>query len=329
MKRVLIGVAIFFSGLELGAQQEAQFSQNLFITAPINPGAVGIKGMHCFDLVARQQWVGFDGKPETGLISYNGPIGSFSNFGVGGVLVYDKLGMQQNINFKLNGAYHINVGSNGGKLGIGVDLGIIQKGFPNVPPKAVDMTDPIVAALLGTSDMAYDIGFGIFYYNKQKLYFGVSGQKLLPQEFTFGNAQPNLRQHCYITAGYRHDAGEGFVLKPNMLVKTDLTSTQVDVNLTAEFNKKIWLGASYRLQDAVVANIGFKRGPNTKFGIAYDYTTQALRNRGTSVTYDAIGNQVGTNPNNKSFGSVELYIGHCIIPPPPRVFDVYVDPLFL
>ena len=268
MKRVLIGVAIFFSGLELGAQQEAQFSQNLFITAPINPGAVGIKGMHCFDLVARQQWVGFDGKPETGLISYNGPIRSFSNFGVGGVLVYDKLGMQQNINFKLNGAYHINVGSNGGKLGIGIDLGIIQKGFPNVPPKAVDMTDPIVAALLGTSDMAYDIGFGIFYYNKQKLYFGVSGQKLLPQEFTFGNAQPNLRQHCYITAGYRHDAGEGFVLKPNMLVKTDLTSTQVDVNLTAEFNKKIWLGASYRLQDAVVANIGFKRGPNTKFGIA-------------------------------------------------------------
>ena len=283
--------------------------------------------MHCFDLIVRQQWVGFDKAPRTGLLSYNGPVKAFSNFGLGGVFWYDEAGLSETINFKLNGAYHLNIGSNGGKLGIGLDLGIIQKTFAKEGANAVDATDPIVAALLGTSDMAYDVGFGLFYY-KPSLYFGVSGQKLLPQQFTVGQAQPNLRQHCYITAGYRHDAGDGFVLKPNMLVKTDLTSTQVDVNLTAEFNNNFWLGASYRVQDAVVANVGFKKG-QTKFGIAYDYTTQALRNRGTSATYDANGNQVGTNPNNKSFGSVELYIGHCIIPPPPRGFDIYVDPLFL
>ena len=281
MKRVLIGVAILFSALKVSAQQDAQFSQNMFITAPINPGAVGIKGMRCFDLVAREQWLGFEGRPETGMLSFNTPLGLYSNFGLGGVLVYDKIGFENNINFKINGAYHLNVGSNGGKLGIGVDVGILQKGFSgNV--KAVDQTDPTVA-INGTQDMGFDVGFGIFYYKPKSLYFGVSGQKLLPQQLDFGTgALPTIRQHAYITAGYYHDVkgDDSFVLKPNMLVKTDLTSTQVDVNLTAEFNNNFWLGASYRVQDAVVANIGFKKG-QTKFGIAYDYTTQGLKNKGT------------------------------------------------
>ena len=327
MKRVLIGVAILFSALKVSAQQDAQFSQNMFITAPINPGAVGIKGMRCFDLVAREQWLGFEGRPETGMLSFNTPLGLYSNFGLGGVLVYDKIGFENNINFKINGAYHLNVGE--GKLGIGVDVGILQKGFSgNV--KAVDQTDPTVA-INGTNDMGFDVGFGIFYYKPNSLYFGVSGQKLLPQQLDFGTgALPTIRQHAYITAGYYHDVkgDKSFVLKPNMLVKTDLTSTQVDVNLTAEFNNNFWLGASYRVQDAVVANIGFKKG-QTKFGIAYDYTTQGLKNKGTFTSWDSNGNVASTNDNNRSIGSVELYIGHCIIPSPPPGFDIYVDPLFL
>ncbi len=325
MKRVLIGVAILFSALKVSAQQDAQFSQNMFITAPINPGAVGIKGMRCFDLVAREQWLGFEGRPETGMLSFNTPLGLYSNFGLGGVLVYDKIGFENNINFKINGAYHLNVGK--GKLGIGVDVGILQKGFSgNV--KAVDQTDPTVA-INGTNDMGFDVGFGIFYYKPETLYFGISGQKLLPQQLDFGTgALPTIRQHAYITAGYIHQVSKEFALKPNMLVKTDLTSTQVDVNLTAEFNNNFWLGASYRVQDAVVANIGFKKG-QTKFGIAYDYTTQGLKNKGTFTSWDSNGNVASTNDNNRSIGSVELYIGHCIIPSPPPGFDIYVDPLFL
>ena len=333
MKRVLIGVAILFLALNVSAQQDAQFSQNMFLTAPINPGAVGIKGMRCVDLVAREQWLGFEGRPETGMLSFNTPVGSqYSNFGLGGVLVYDKIGFENNINFKVNGAFNFDVGSNGGKLGIGVDVGILQKGFSgNV--KAVDPTDPTVA-INGTNDMGFDVGFGIFYYKPETLYFGISGQKLLPQQLDFGTgAQPAIRQHAYITAGYYHQVrGQGddsFVLKPNMLVKTDLTSTQVDVNLTAAFNNNFWLGASYRVQDAVVANVGFNLGPNTKLGIAYDYTTQGLKNKGTFTSWDASGNVSSTNDNNRSIGSVELYIGHCIIPSPPPGFDIYVDPLFL
>lgn len=336
MKRVLLSVAALFLAVNLIAQQDAQFSQNMFLTAPINPGVSGIKGMHCIDLVARQQWVGFTGAPKTGLLSYNGPVKPYSNFGWGGVLVYDDVGLQQDYSFKLNGAYHINVGSDGGKLGIGLDLGIMQKGFKNDILNAVDMTDPALANLSGSSDLGLDLGFGLFYYKPERLYFGISGQKLLPQKLTYGMAKPAIRQHAYITTGYYHDVydNEKVVLKPNMLVKTDLTSTQIDVNLTAEFNKRIWLGGSYRVQDAIVANVGFKTKPTNnmgpiKIGFAYDFTTQGLANQGTFTTYDSEGAVAEEKADNRSLGSVELYMGFCIIPPPPAGIDIYVDPLFL
>jgi type IX secretion system PorP/SprF family membrane protein len=334
MKRVLSAIFVLFLATKIYAQQDPQFSQNMFLTAPVNPGAAGIKGMHCVDLVVRQQWIGFDGAPETGLLSYNAPVSAYSNFGIGGVLTYDDIGSSENIFFKLNGAYHINVG-NDSKLGVGVDLGFIQKTMGK-DLKWTDPTDILAASLAGASDMAFDVGFGLFYYKPNSLYFGVSGQKLLPQQFDLGMASPKIRQHAYITTGYYHDVydNQKFVLKPNMLVKTDLTSTQIDVNLTAEFNKVIWLGGSYRLQDAIVANVGYKTQPTKnmgpiKIGFAYDFTTQGLANPGTYTEWDEKGDVAEKKEDNRSFGSVELYVGFCIIPPPPSGIDIYVDPLFL
>lgn len=338
MKRVLLTAVASVLAFVGNAQQDAQFSQYMFINNAYNPGATGIKGMHCIDFIGRQQWLGFEGRPETGMLSYNGPIPKMDNMGMGIVMMYDKIGFERNMAVKLNGAYHLNIGSNGGKLGLGLDLGILQRSMNGIP-KAVDPTDPSVA-INGESDMGFDLGFGAFYYKPNKLYFGISGQKLLPQKLTFGVAEPKIRQHAYITAGYNHEIeGTLFELRPSTLVKTDLTSTQMDINLSAVYNKTIWLGASYRVQDAVVANVGYNwnrpAGKNgrvpqpIKFGIAYDFTTQGLRNRGTFTEWGADGNSVEENDNNRSVGSVELYIGYCIIPPPVPDFDIYVDPLFL
>ena len=160
------------------------------------------------------------------------------------------------------------------------------------------------------------------------MYFGISGQKLLPQQLTLGIANPKIRQHAYVTTGYVHQASSKIVLKPNMLVKTDLTSTQIDVNLTAFYNETFWLGGSYRVQDAVVANVGFKT-QGVKIGFAYDFTTQGLSNPGTFTKWDDQGNVAEKIENNRSYGGVELYVGFCIIPPPPAGIQIYVDPLFL
>lgn len=336
MKRVLIAVLALFSAHLGSAQQDAQFSQNMFLNNVFNPGAAGIKGMHCFSLVGRDQYTSFEGHPFTGLLSYSGVSNHLPNFGFGAVMVYDKIGFEQNLNFKLNGAYHITVGDKGGKLGLGLDLGILQKGITgNVV--ASNPNDPIVANISGTSDMGFDLGVGAFYYVPNQLYFGISGQKLLPQKVQLGDAEPELRQHAYVMAGYSHPVGN-FTLKPSTLVKTDLASTQMDVNLTAEYNHAFWLGGSYRVQESVVANVGYyfyakdkngnKKGEPWKVGLAYDFTVNALRKEGQFTVWGDNNNVTGQE-SNRSMGAVELYIGKCIIPPPIPDFKTYVDPLFL
>ena len=321
MKRVFTAVIAMFTVFSGNAQQDAQFSQNMFLNDAINSGATGIKGMHCFNLVARDQWTGFEGNPFTGQFSYNGPI---NNVGIGAVVVFDEIGFEQNVSFKLNGAYHLPLGK--GKLGLGLGLGVLNKGFSgNI--KAINLADPILAGIDGQSGTGFDLGFGAFYYVPERLYFGVSGQKLLVQKITLGNANPKLRQHLYITGGYKYNVTKELALKPNLLVKTDLSSTQMDLNLTAVFNEVFWLGASYRVQDAIVANVGFKTG-QLKLGFAYDYTTQNLRKSGTFIDWKANGTSESIK-NNRSFGSVEVYLGYCFIKPPKPPFKQYVDPLRL
>lgn len=335
MKRVFIAAIALFSVFSGRAQQDAQFSQNMFLNNAINPGATGIKGMHCFNLVARDQWTGFEGHPFTGQFSYSGsaePLG-LDNVGLGAVVVFDKIGFEQNVNLKLSGAYHFPLGD--GKLGVGLDVGILQKGVTgNVV--ASNMSDAVVTSISGSSDMGFDLGFGAFYYVPRKLYFGISGQKLLPQKVSLGTADTKLRQHAYITAGYYHPVGSDLVLKPNLLVKTDLSSTQLDVNLTAEYQQKIWLGASYRVQDAIVANVGYSFDisdkPNAqplKVGVAYDFTTQALREKGTFTFWNENSQVDDVKENNRSVGAIEVYLGYCFITPPKPNFKQYVDPLFL
>jgi type IX secretion system PorP/SprF family membrane protein len=329
MRKLLLTLFALQASLYVVAQQDAQFSQNRFLSTSINPGASGIKGMDCFGLVARQQWIGFEGAPTTAMLTYESALVEY-NSGFGAVLVYDKIGFEQNLFFKGNYAYHFTL-SNGAKLGLGVDMGIINKQLSGDFIAGV-ATDPDLVGLNGQNSLNFDLGFGAFYYTNT-LYFGVSGQKLVPQKINWGSSEPQIRPHTYFMGGYNYAATADLDLKPNFLVKTDFTSTQVDVNLTAEYKKQVWVGASYRIQDAIVVNAGYnvplksispKANP-LKVGLAYDFTTSNLKDAGQFN----LPNGDDVKKNNRSVGSVELYLGYCFVKPEKPNFDHYVDPLFL
>ncbi|MFT6746729.1 MAG: type IX secretion system PorP/SprF family membrane protein [Glaciecola sp.] len=327
MRKLLLTLSILQVALHVGAQQDAQFSQNRFLSTSVNPGATGIKGMDCFGLVARQQWVGFEGKPTTGMLTYESALVAY-NSGVGAVLVYDQIGFEQNLFFKGNYAYHFTL-SNGAKLGLGIDAGIISKQLSGDFVAGV-ASDPDLVGLSGKNSLNFDFGFGAFYYTNT-LYFGVSGQKLVPQKITWGTGEPQIRPHTYFMGGYTYAANANFDLKPSFLVKTDFTATQVDVNLTVEYQKQVWLGASYRIQDAIVVNAGYnvpvKALPNPiKIGLAYDFTTSNLKNGGLFEFSEA---NKEPKEGNRSVGAVEIYLGYCFVKPEKPNFDHYVDPLFL
>jgi type IX secretion system PorP/SprF family membrane protein len=55
---------------------------------------------------------------------------------------------------------------------------------------------------------------------------------------------------------------------------------QMDLNFLVRYNKKIWGGVGYRINDAIIAMIGFKVH-EFKLGYSYDISTTPMRNGGT------------------------------------------------
>lgn len=291
MKKLYIAVLASFLALGANAQQDPQFSQNMFNRLPINPGVAGSGGSLCITSLARHQWSGFSGQPNTGLISADMPL-SVLHGGVGATFYYDNLGNEKTFAGKLAYAFRAPLGD--GHLGIGADVGIMNKSVAGTW-KAPDGTDGKTDGSVpqGFSATAPDFSFGLYYDIPGKMYVGVSSTHLAASQLKEGNVKYIMARHYYVMAEYTYEAGTLLQLKPSILAKTDAASTQLDVNLIAEYNNQFWGGVSYRLQDAIVALVGVKFG-TFRVGYSYDVTTSKIR--------------------GYSSGSHELMLGYCFKP---------------
>ncbi|MBL4667722.1 MAG: type IX secretion system membrane protein PorP/SprF [Flavobacteriales bacterium] len=316
MKKLLISTAFLFAGFVATAQQDAQFTQNMFNKLSVNPGSAGHNGGICATFLTRSQWMGFDGRPQTHLFSADA---RFSKHGVGLTIFQDKLGIESSLIAKLAYSYHLTLGA--GELGIGLEVGLINKSFGDEFIAIDDFTQDPSIPNASTSAMTFDAGLGIYYHIKDKMYVGISTLHLPQSELedvADGGGQGALNyassRHYYIMAGYDWDMSGGarkWVLKPSILAKTDASSTQLDLNALVEYNKLVWGGVTYRVQDAVaiLAGVHIPQLPGLKLGISYDVTTSAL--------------------GDHSSGSLEFMIKYCtnIVSPPKR--EVYHSVRFL
>jgi hypothetical protein len=71
------------------------------------------------------------------------------------------------------------------------------------------------------------------------------------------NVRYQLARHYYLVGGYTFNlvTGGKHGINPNVKVKSDAASTQLDVNLTYIYNNQFWVGVSYRMQDAIAPMI--------------------------------------------------------------------------
>ena len=124
MKKIITSASLVVFSVVAFAQQDAQFTQNFMNRLAVNPGYAGINGSICAFTLYRTQWVGFDGQPQTGLLSLDAPIGAKKNMGLGLTIQTDKLGYMNNFYGKLAYSYHLPLGP--GKLGLGLEAGAIN-----------------------------------------------------------------------------------------------------------------------------------------------------------------------------------------------------------
>ncbi len=266
----LLSVLLGF-GCALHAQQDAQFSQNMYNRLSVNPAYAGSNDATCITLLGRNQWVGFEGAPKTGLISVEGPvIAAHGGFGV--TIGYDQLGFEKSLGARIAYAYRTDLGP--GKLGLGIDAGILQKSINGnwvaTDPVANDKSIP--AAVSAT---APDFTFGA-YYNTTDLYFGLSASHLAEGDLKYGSINYKMARHYYIIGGYKKDITSSLAIMPSAWIKSDASATIFDINCNLLYDNRFWGGLSYRFTDAIVAMVGANSG-NFKFGYSYDITTSAIR----------------------------------------------------
>ncbi len=304
-------IVLILSAHSLFAQQEAQFSQNMFNNMAINPGYAGMRDAICLTGFVRQQWMGFEGSPQTNLLSIDGKVDLLRG-GLGATIMTDKLGFEDNIGVKVGYAYHLHAGP--GRLGIGAQAGFLNKKIDFSKFEPIDPTDPLLQSTAEETTMITDVSFGLYYQVPQLFYAGISTSQLLQSDGVFQttDVEMQLQRHYYITGGYTYPLpmDPAYELLPSVLIKTDFASTQFDINALVRYNNLYWGGLSYRHTDAIVAMVG-GRYQQFKFGLAYDITTSDV------------------GKERRSSGSLELMVGYCFTIEIERIPQSYRNVRFL
>lgn len=292
MKRILtLVLSCMFLSVASYAQQDPQFSQNMYNKLYTNPGYAGSNKALCATLLGRSQWMGFAGAPKTGLLSVDAAVEKLHG-GIGGTVFSDQLGLESSFGAKLAYSFRLNVGP--GELGIGAEVGMFNKSL-KTGFVAIQSNDPLVPTSQ-VSATTFDFGLGV-YYNTNNLYVGLSTTHIpqldLSYQLSSSALDLSLVRHYYITLGYDYQLPvPSLVLRPSVYIKSDAHSTQVDGNVNLLYNNLFWGGVSYRLGDAIAPHIGLNLNNGLRFGVSYDVTTSSIR--------------------SYSSGSVELMLGYCM-----------------
>jgi type IX secretion system PorP/SprF family membrane protein len=280
--KILILVIATLPLVSVKAQQEQHYAQNMFNQLSYNPAFAGSVGAICATGIVRQQWVGFDGAPQTYSINISSPLNMLHG-GVGLSIYQDQLGPQKEIGVKLMYAYRVDIGM--GNLGIGATVGFINGSidFGQFAGKIRDLEDELLQSTGNESDMLLDFGFGLHYFVPEKFYVALSSTRLSEQNSEILSYK--TKRHYYFNAGYEFafPNNSAFVLEPSILIKSDLVKTQYDIATLLKYNNKFWGGVSYsalRVMDPISAIIGLQI-KDLKIGYAYTIPTSEIGSSGS------------------------------------------------
>lgn len=280
MKNLIIFAMVLISGFEIHAQQDPMVSQYMFNGLYLNPAYAGSHKYWSSTLSYRNQWVRFDGAPQTVIAAVDGPLPS-KNMGLGAVFFHDQIGVTNMNSAVFSYAYQLKLNENS-KLAMGVNAGFSQFSAKLTQLQVWDTDDDVFDSDL-SSKILPRFGLGLYYFG-DKHYVGLSVPTLLAYErgydFNLDITKSSfLRRHYLLTAGYVFGVTKDIKLKPSVLFKyVQSAPLEVDLNLSAVYRDMIWFGVSYRSMDALVFIAEYQTNSYFRVGYAYDMTLSKLRN---------------------------------------------------
>ncbi|MEK6478235.1 type IX secretion system membrane protein PorP/SprF [Catalinimonas sp. 4WD22] len=302
----IITVVLLSVALEGMAQQSFRFSQFFQNAVTFNPAVSGSEEFVDLKIGYRQQWSGLDDAPQTYFISAHAPLGKteksygFQNnslrisdpsmytelanarnllrnritHGVGGYIVNDMQGIFQQTNGILTYALHYNVGNTVLSFGVGGGLNSRRLDMDGITVGNTEIPDETYQAYLAQQGQItnIDLNAGIFVRN-ENFYFGYSAKRLLQNELfaTIDAIEATEEIEHYGMLGLRFDVSNTLLITPGAFIKyTSSGSLLYDVNVRVKYNELVWVGASYRNTETVIAMAGISLNNLINLGYSYD-----------------------------------------------------------
>lgn len=246
-------------------------SQYLFNGLLINPAYAGSRDAFTANLTWRRQWAGFQGAPETQVLSLHSPIRN-SRVSAGVLLVNDRIGVSRETALLTNYAYRLPVGRGKLQFGLGAGVSLLQADWASL-----SIQDRNDAQFATSTRGAFRPNFstGLFWYNK-RFFVGASLPFALHHSFdadlqrwTMSTAPKD--QQPMITGGYVWEMRHDLKLKPSTLIRYHAgTGLQADLSANLIIKDRIWTGISYRSNDAITGSFEVLPTPQWRIGYAYD-----------------------------------------------------------
>ncbi len=262
----------------LSAQQLQQVSQFMLNHYAINSAEAGRDSTVQARLLNRVQWTGITDAPRTLNLSVYGMTKNPS-VGLGGLLFSDIVGPTRRNGARFSYAYHFNLNTEW-KLGLSAGVGVLQFAIDGTRIILDDPDDPALFSQT-RSQVVFDANFSALAY-RDNFYIGVTLPQLLRNELDLFDSQlqeeNRLEDHYYITSGFVFALSNSLNLEPHILIKyVKPAPLKVDLAAKVTYQNMVWLGASYRTNDAIAAFIGYNFNDQFSIGYSYDMTVSAIR----------------------------------------------------
>jgi type IX secretion system PorP/SprF family membrane protein len=285
MIRSLLTIALFWSLTTLKAQQEGHYTQYMYNKTLVNAGYAGARRVHSVYALYRNQWIGFNGNPNSYLLSYDGPVGK--KLGVGLTLANQELGITKDQFANLMLSYAI-LQTEDMTVRVGINGTLRRYAFNLNNAVVIDPVDASLKMSDQTPKNYFNVGTGV-YFDYKNFYLGLSVPNLNKNLIGIGvnpaaQTPAEEQRHAYLMTGGLFKVQEGIELKPSLMFKYVKNSPfSVDLNLSAVFKRRFTGGVSYRYGqsggagDSVDLLAFVQATDKLGIGAAYDFTVSGLR----------------------------------------------------
>lgn len=255
-----------------------------------NPAAVGKEAKLNFTGAYAIQLAGFEHNPNTMYAAADMPFYALRSYhGVGIQFINDAIGLFSHKRIGLQYAYQPELF--GGRLGLGLNLSMLNEKFDGSKLDIDDTKDPLFTTT-PVNGSGFDIGLGL-YYRRADWYAGFSVMHLNSPHIELGEKNElNISATYYLTGGYNIHLNHPFLtVQTSVLGRTDGVAYRADVSgrlVYSHEKRNLYGGLSYSPTNSVTVQIGgVIRG--VRLGYSYEIYTSSI----------SFGN-----------GSHELFIGY-------------------